>query len=126
MVMNRPEVFEVMVEALQNHSARIVVVDELRDAREAEAARTIANQGVVLLASVHSMGLMQLAHNPTLGPPVIALTATCTKEVRQDVLQSLGLRLDMTDHVLGTMNRPNLYLAAEELREQKEMQRRWI
>ena len=34
--------FQVMLDAVQNHCARIVVIDELRDAREVEAARTIA------------------------------------------------------------------------------------
>ena len=43
-----------MLDAVQNHSARVVVVDELRGAQEVQAARTIANQGVVLLASVHA------------------------------------------------------------------------
>ena len=48
-----------MLDALQNHSARVVIVGEVRDAKEVEAARTIANQGVVLIASVHSTGLGQ-------------------------------------------------------------------
>ena len=44
----RSELFQVMLDAVQNHSARVVIVDELRDASEVAAARTIANQGVVL------------------------------------------------------------------------------
>ena len=67
-VRKRSELFQVMLDAVQNHSARVVVVDELWDAREVEAARTIANQGIVLLASVHATCLGQLAHNPTLSP----------------------------------------------------------
>ena len=55
-----------MLDAVQNHSARVIVVDELRDSREVDAAKTIANQGVVLLASVHACTLTQLAHNLTL------------------------------------------------------------
>ena len=49
-VNTRAEHFQVMLDAVQNHSARVVVVDELRDAKEVEAARTIANQGVLWLA----------------------------------------------------------------------------
>ncbi|CAE8655677.1 unnamed protein product [Polarella glacialis] len=64
----RSDLFQVMLDAVQNHSARIIIVDELRDAKEVEAARTIANQGVVLFASVHACNLSQLAHNPTLSP----------------------------------------------------------
>ncbi|CAE8673341.1 unnamed protein product [Polarella glacialis] len=66
----RADLFQVMLDAVQDHSARIVIVDELCDAKEVEAARTIANQGVVLIASVHACNLSQLAHNPTLSPLV--------------------------------------------------------
>ena len=69
-VKTRSELFQVMLDAVQNHSACVIVVDELRDAKEVDAARTIANQGVILLASVHATELKQLAHNPTLNPLV--------------------------------------------------------
>ena len=39
---------------------------EIRDAKEVEAAKTIANQGVVLLASAYGTSLRELVHNPTL------------------------------------------------------------
>ena len=32
------------VDAVQNHTAQVIVIDEERDAKEVEAARTIANQ----------------------------------------------------------------------------------
>ena len=53
---------------VQSHSARVVVVDELRDEKGISAASAIANQGVVLLAPVHSTCLSQLAHKPKLNP----------------------------------------------------------
>ena len=65
-VKERSDLFQVMLDAVQNHSARVIVVDELRDSREVDAAKTIANQGVVLLASVHACTLTQVAHNLTL------------------------------------------------------------
>lgn len=34
-----------MLDAVQNHSARVVVVDELQDAKEVEAARTMVRLG---------------------------------------------------------------------------------
>jgi len=46
--------------------------------------------------------------------PVISLTATCTKEVRADVMSSLGCEGERTAFVLGTMNRPSLRFSAEE------------
>ncbi|CAJ1452656.1 unnamed protein product [Effrenium voratum] len=39
-------------------------------------------------------------------PPVMALTATCKSEVREDVVRSLGLQ--GAEQVLGSMNRPQL------------------
>ena len=46
-VPERSKLFQVMLNAVQNHSARVVIVDELRDAQDVDAARTIANQGVI-------------------------------------------------------------------------------
>ena len=67
-VTKRSELFQVMLDALQNHSAEVVVIDEIRDAKEVQAAKTIANQGVVLLATAHGNCLKELVHNPTLNP----------------------------------------------------------
>ena len=53
---------------VQNHSARVVIVDELSDEKSISAASAIANQVVVLLAPVHSTCLSQLAHKPKLNP----------------------------------------------------------
>ena len=59
-----------MLDAVQNHTAQIVVIDDIRDTKEVESARTIANQGVTFLATVHGTGLAQVVHNPTLNPLV--------------------------------------------------------
>ena len=67
-VRERSDLWGAMLDALQNHSAQVVVIDEIRDAKEVQAARTIANQGVVLLASAHGNCLHELVHNPTLSP----------------------------------------------------------
>jgi hypothetical protein len=45
---------EVMLDAVQNHSAQVVVIDEIRDAGEVQASRTIANQGVISVARCRS------------------------------------------------------------------------
>ncbi|CAJ1382810.1 unnamed protein product [Effrenium voratum] len=55
-------------------------------------------------------------------PPVMALTATCKSEVREDVVRSLGLQ--GAEQVLGSMNRPNLHYAVEELQNEAAMMRR--
>jgi len=59
-------------------------------------------------------------------PPVICVTATCTADVREDVLRSLGLDVGQTDLVVCTMNRPNLHYAVEECVDGTRMQRRLL
>eukprot|EP00929_Paragymnodinium_shiwhaense_P091037 TRINITY_DN51090_c0_g1_i1.p1 TRINITY_DN51090_c0_g1~~TRINITY_DN51090_c0_g1_i1.p1 ORF type:complete len:1345 (-),score=280.63 TRINITY_DN51090_c0_g1_i1:44-4078(-) len=59
-------------------------------------------------------------------PPVIALTATCTLDVRADVVRSLGFDAERTAFVLGTMNRPNLYFAVEEHPKREQMEERLV
>lgn len=67
-VKTRDKLFQVMLDAVQNHSAQTVVIDEIRDREEVQAAKTIANQGVVLLATAHGTSLNELVRNPTLNP----------------------------------------------------------
>jgi len=57
-------------------------------------------------------------------PPVLCVTATCTMEVRADIMRSMQMVPGMTDFVTGTMNRPNIFYSAEELPDAQRMQRR--
>lgn len=56
----------VMIEAVENHMPEVVVVDEIGTEAEAYAARTIAERGVVLVATAHGNTLENLIVNPTL------------------------------------------------------------
>ena len=63
----RPELqHEVMIEAVENHMPEVIVIDEIGTEREAMAARTIAERGVVLVATAHGNELANLIKNPTL------------------------------------------------------------
>jgi len=63
----RPELqHEVMIEAVENHMPEVIVIDEIGTEREAQAARTIAERGVVLVATAHGNELANLIKNPTL------------------------------------------------------------
>jgi hypothetical protein len=42
-----------MVQCLQNHTPKVMVIDEIGRKQEVEAARTIKNRGVRILASAH-------------------------------------------------------------------------
>ena len=56
----------VMVEAVENHMPEVIVIDEIGTELEAQAARTIAERGVQLVATAHGNTLGNLMMNPTL------------------------------------------------------------
>src|SRR5215471_11496200 len=56
----------VMIEAVENHMPEVIVIDEIGTEAEAQAARTIAERGVQLLATAHGHSLDNLLSNPTL------------------------------------------------------------
>lgn len=56
----------VMIEAVENHTPQVIVVDEIGTEAEAEAARTIAERGVTLVATAHGTQLENLIKNPVL------------------------------------------------------------
>src|SRR6184192_3183678 len=56
----------VMIEAVENHMPEVIVIDEIGTEQEAQAARTIAERGVQLIATAHGNTLENLMLNPTL------------------------------------------------------------
>jgi hypothetical protein len=56
----------VMIEAVENHMPEVIVIDEIGTEAEAQAARTIAERGVQLIATAHGNTLDNLLQNPTL------------------------------------------------------------
>jgi stage III sporulation protein SpoIIIAA len=57
---------DVMIEAVENHMPEVVVIDEIGRVEETLAARTIAERGVQLVATVHGNTLDNLLANPTM------------------------------------------------------------
>ncbi|AII42424.1 ATPase AAA [Synechococcus sp. KORDI-100] len=67
MQVGRPELqHQVMIEAVENHMPEVIVIDEIGTELEAQAARTIAERGVMLVATAHGNALANLIKNPTL------------------------------------------------------------
>jgi stage III sporulation protein SpoIIIAA len=63
----RPEEqHNVMIEAVENHTPEVIVIDEIGTEMEAQAARTIAERGVMLIGTAHGNALENLLKNPTL------------------------------------------------------------
>lgn len=57
---------DVMIEAVENHTPQVIIVDEIGTEEEAMASRTIAERGVMLIATAHGNTLENLIKNPTL------------------------------------------------------------
>jgi len=63
----RPELqHHVMIEAVENHTPEVIVIDEIGTELEAQAARTIAERGVQLVGTAHGNQIENLIKNPTL------------------------------------------------------------
>jgi stage III sporulation protein SpoIIIAA len=56
----------VMIEAVENHMPEVIIIDEIGNELEAQAARTIAERGVQLVGTAHGNTLHNLIMNPTL------------------------------------------------------------
>lgn len=57
---------KIMIEAVENHTPEVIVVDEIGTELEALAAQTIAERGVQLVGTAHGNSLESLIKNPTL------------------------------------------------------------
>ena len=57
---------KVMIEAVENHMPEVIIIDEMSTDLEAQAARTIAERGVQLVATAHGNTLENLISNPSL------------------------------------------------------------
>ena len=52
-----------ILEAVENQSPDIVIVDELSNPKEVYAAQTIAQRGIMLIATAHGSTLPELVHD---------------------------------------------------------------
>lgn len=57
---------KVMIEAVENHMPEVIIVDEISTDAEALACRSIAERGVVLIATAHGERIENIIKNPTL------------------------------------------------------------
>ena len=67
MQVSNPELqHEVMIEAVENHTPEIIIIDEIGNELEVMAAQTIAEKGVQLIGTTHGYSLNSLIKNPIL------------------------------------------------------------
>ena len=76
---------EIMIEAVENHTPQVIVIDEIGREEEASAARTIAERGVQLVGTAHGNQLDNLMMNPTLSDLIggIASVTLSDEEARR-------------------------------------------
>ena len=94
------------------------VIGVLRRAHPAllavDEAHCVSEWGHDFRPAYRRIGLARLA----LGrPPTLALTATATRAVRDDIVESL--RLGAVERIVGSFDRPNLYLGARCVRDEE-------
>jgi stage III sporulation protein SpoIIIAA len=66
---------KIMIEAVENHTPEVIVIDEIGTELEALAARTIAERGVQLVGTAHGNQIENLIKNPTLSDLVGGIQA---------------------------------------------------
>ena len=71
----------VMIEAVENHMPEVIIIDEIGTELEANAARTIAERGVQLVATAHGNTLENLVRNPTLSDLVGGIDAVTLGDI---------------------------------------------
>jgi ATP-dependent DNA helicase RecQ len=91
---------------LRRVGPRLLAVDE---------AHCVSEWGHDFRPAYRRLGLARLA----LGrPPTLALTATATRPVRDDIVASL--RLGFVERIVGSFDRPNLYFAVRRVTDDEE------
>ena len=71
----------VMIEAVENHMPEVIIIDEISTELEANAARTIAERGVQLVATAHGNTLENLVQNPTLSDLIGGIQAVTLGDI---------------------------------------------
>lgn len=71
----------VMIEGVENHMPEVIIIDEISTELEADAARTIAERGVQLVATAHGNTLENLIQNPTLSDLVGGVQAVTLGDI---------------------------------------------
>eukprot|EP00798_Chlamydomonas_sp_ICE-L_P011092 gene11092-18706_t len=68
MVPHRAQQHATMIEAVQNHTPQVLIVDEIGTSKEVEAVNDIAQRGVLMVGTAHGTTLTSLLKNKALVP----------------------------------------------------------
>lgn len=101
-----------LIGLLRRTGVKLLAVDE---------AHCLSEWGHDFRPAYRRLGLIRLALG---SPPTIALTATATGAVRDDIVATL--RLGAAERILGTFDRPNIFFAVRQVRNDEERRRRLL
>ena len=90
-VENPSDQHRVMIEAVENQSPDIVIVDELSTKEDAQAARTIVGRGVSVIATVHGESIAQVISDPERSL-LVGGVASVTLSAKEAAARADGLR----------------------------------
>lgn len=65
-VLDRRRQHDTLIEAVQNHNPQVIVIDEIGTKEEVNAARTLSQRGVSMIATAHGVSLSSLMKKPDL------------------------------------------------------------
>jgi stage III sporulation protein SpoIIIAA len=109
---------DVMIEAVENHMPEVIVIDEIGRLEETLAARTIAERGVQLIATVHGNTLDNLLANPAMSDLIGGIQAVTLSDeearrrrTQKTVLErkappTFGVVVEMIERGRITVRRP--------------------
>ncbi len=91
-VPDRSDQYCILLEAVQNHTPEVVVIDEIGTKEDAEVAASIAERGVQLIASAHGRTLLSLVRNTELNLLIGGIHAIPYSEATTAVAGIVGSR----------------------------------
>lgn len=106
----RDDQAESMLEAVENHTPHVIIVDEIRDRNEAASAKTIVERGVQLIATCHGKNFLSVVRNPvfnqllggiksaTLGDDTAADNGTNKNVLQRESFPSFDTVVELIDY----------------------------
>jgi len=91
-VPDRADQYRLLLEAVQNHTPEVVIIDEIGTKAEAESAASIAERGVQLIATAHGHRLLNLVKNAELNLLVGGVHTVTHSEATMAVAGIVGAR----------------------------------
>ena len=112
-VPDRADQHRLLLEAVQNHTPEVVVIDEIGTKAEAESVASIAERGVQLIATAHGHRLLNLVKNAELNLLIGGVHTVTHGEATMAVAGIVGVRSAERANVLERIKDPTFNVVVE-------------